>query len=317
MSESDFCHQIQQYIKQNTPFFFMVDFEKKAPLVFPIAHCEKEGISFHFHAPKKAHQNIDLEISPISKHTYKAAFEQVSKGIHLGNSFLCNLTFPNAISTAHNLDSIYHRAQAMYKLKYKDEFVVFSPESFIRIKNNTISTFPMKGTIMAAVPNAEQQLMNNKKELWEHNTIVDLMRNDLSMIAQEVEVKRFRYISKINTFRGTMLQTSSEISGQLAADWPQNFGAMLLKLLPAGSISGAPKDKTVALIQQAEIEPRGYYTGVFGTYIDGEVDSAVAIRYVEKKQNGLHYRSGGGITFLSKMEEEYDEMLKKVYIPTR
>ena len=90
---------------------------------------------------------------------------------------------------------------------------------------------------------------------------------------------------------------------------------MLAKLLPAGSISGAPKVKTVEVIQQAEQGKRGYYTGVFG-YFDGEnLDSAVAIRYIEQINGQFWFRSGGGITAKSQLKEEYQELLEKVYVP--
>ena len=86
-------------------------------------------------------------------------------------------------------------------------------------------------------------------------------------------------------------------------------------MLPAGSICGAPKEKTVAIIQEVEQEERGYYTGIFG-YFDGEnLDSAVNIRYLEKKEGQLRYRSGGGITFLSDLESEYNELIEKIYVP--
>jgi para-aminobenzoate synthetase component 1 len=86
-------------------------------------------------------------------------------------------------------------------------------------------------------------------------------------------------------------------------------------MLPAGSICGAPKAKTVSIIQDVEQDLRGYYTGIFG-YFDGEnLDSAVNIRYLEKKNDQLLYRSGGGITFLSDLESEYNELIEKIYVP--
>ena len=88
------------------------------------------------------------------------------------------------------------------------------------------------------------------------------------------------------------------------------------KLLPAGSISGAPKEKTVQIIQQAEGEKRGYYTGIFGYFDGNNLESAVAIRYIEKNEQGeMLFRSGGGITSQSSLEEEYQEILEKVYVP--
>jgi para-aminobenzoate synthetase component 1 len=85
-------------------------------------------------------------------------------------------------------------------------------------------------------------------------------------------------------------------------------------LLPAGSISGAPKKRTLEIIREAEGEPRGYYTGVFGIFDGQNLDSAVMIRFIEQSEKGLLYRSGGGITNLSQPEAEYQEMLDKVYL---
>ena len=93
------------------------------------------------------------------------------------------------------------------------------------------------------------------------------------------------------------------------------MGELLFDLLPAGSISGAPKDKTVAIINAAEQEPRGYYTGVFGVYDGEELDSGIMIRYIEKNKSGYLFRSGGGITALSKEIEEYHEFRQKIFLP--
>ena len=204
---------------------------------------------------------------------------------------------------------------AKYKLYKKDDFVVFSPECFVRIKGDVISSYPMKGTMDASVENAEGKLMNSEKEIWEHNTIVDLIRNDLSVISKEVTVTKFRYIDRIRTHKGELLQVSSEITGKLPSDWKTRVGEILASLLPAGSVSGAPKRKTLDIIRDAEKLPRGYFTGIFG-YFDGHsLDSGVMIRYIEKTKNGLLFRSGGGITAQSDEESEYREMIDKVYVP--
>ncbi|MGX2951697.1 chorismate-binding protein, partial [Ursidibacter sp. B-7004-1] len=152
-------------------------------------------------------------------------------------------------------------------------------------------------------------------EFTEHNTIVDLIRNDLALVAKYIQVTKYRYIDKVETHRGSIYQTSSEICGELEHNWQNRIGTILATLLPAGSISGAPKLKTVEIIQQAEQQERGYYTGIFG-YFDGEnLESAVAIRYIEQQGNRLIFRSGGGITALSQLDEEYNEILEKVYVP--
>jgi len=172
----------------------------------------------------------------------------------------------------------------------------------------------MKGTIAADIPNAKAIILADKKEKAEHSTIVDLIRNDLNLVATKVKVERFRYVEKIRTRQKDLLQVSSEITGSLPTNYAEQIGDILMKLLPAGSISGAPKKKTVEIIQAAEGQERGYYTGVFG-YFDGKnLDSGVMIRYIEKNANGLYYRSGGGITTFSDCEKEYQELLDKIYV---
>jgi para-aminobenzoate synthetase component 1 len=108
------------------------------------------------------------------------------------------------------------------------------------------------------------------------------------------------------------LQVSSEITGELPATYLSGLGDILFKMLPAGSVSGAPKQLTLAIIRQAEQEPRGYYTGVFG-YFDGkELDSAVMIRFIEENNGKKYFRSGGGITVFSDPQKEYNEVIDKI-----
>jgi para-aminobenzoate synthetase component 1 len=173
----------------------------------------------------------------------------------------------------------------------------------------------MKGTIDASLPDAEASLLNDRKEFFEHNTIVDLIRNDLSMISSSVGVDRFRYIENIRTNRKDLLQMSSEISGRMPEGYLEHLGEDIFTLLPAGSISGAPKEKTLQLIKAAEADGRGFYTGVFGYFNGRDLSSAVMIRFIEKADGGLLFRSGGGITALSDCESEYRELIDKVYVP--
>jgi para-aminobenzoate synthetase component 1 len=214
-----------------------------------------------------------------------------------------------------SLEKVFETAIAPYKLLFPGKFVVFSPEQFVDIQKGVIRTFPMKGTIDAAVPDAKSILMNDIKEQEEHATVVDLLRNDLSIVAKEVEVVRYRYISEIQTSGKTLLQCSSEICGKLPGDYLNRLGSIFYSLLPAGSVTGAPKKRTVELIHQIEPEARGYYTGVFGVFDGEDLDSGVMIRMIEQRSDGYYYRSGGGITYRSEMMQEYQEMIDKIYIP--
>jgi para-aminobenzoate synthetase component 1 len=106
---------------------------------------------------------------------------------------------------------------------------------------------------------------------------------------------------------------SSKIEGTLPNNYNEIIGDIIFDLLPAGSVSGAPKNKTKEIIARAEQVERGYYTGVAG-YFDGtNLDSCVLIRYLQ--ENNI-YRSGGGITAQSNVLNEYEEMINKVYVPT-
>jgi para-aminobenzoate synthetase component 1 len=173
----------------------------------------------------------------------------------------------------------------------------------------------MKGTIDAAIDNAEAKILANAKEMAEHIMVVDLLRNDLSMVAKDVRVNRFRYIEKIRAGEKELLQVSSEIEGKLESNWHEKLGEIIQTLLPAGSISGTPKRRTLEIIKEVEEYERGYFSGIFG-YFDGQnFDSAVMIRFIENTPNGLVYKSGGGITLDSNAESEYQEMQDKIYIP--
>ena len=279
-------------------------------------HASRENSWSDAHKlPFRPPADFRFDLSPVPFSRYEKAFKLVRKNILHGNSFLLNLTFPTAIDTDLSLEEIFLHSQAPYKLYFKDQFVLFSPESFIQIRDGEIYSYPMKGTIDASVPHAEQKLMENEKELWEHNTIVDLIRNDLSMVARNVEVTKYRYIDRVRTHKNELLQVSSEIRGQLGGAWKGRLGEILLQLLPAGSISGAPKKKTREIIAAAEGEKRGYFTGIFGIFDGENVDSAVMIRFIERAGNGLQFRSGGGITGHSDVQQEYNEMIDKVYVP--
>jgi len=341
--------------------FFLIDFEGN---VFIDEVDKLQNIYFSFpkhsstHPPiyPSAHPPIYLKKHPIPFKQYKIAFDKVIEEIKKGNTYLLNLTFPTKIETNLNLLEIYSVAKAPFKLLFKNKFVCFSPERFVKIENNKIYTYPMKGTIDASIPNAKDKILNNIKEMAEHTMVVDLLRNDLGIIGKNVKVNKFRFVDKIKAGEKELLQVSSEIEATLPKNWGENWLEMILQMLPAGSITGTPKKKTIEIIKKVENYNRGFYTGIFGITDEKTfLDSAVIIRYIEngkwKMENGklnsslhssihpfptwnselgtrnlklpsthpsLHsftYKSGGGITIDSTALEEYEEMIKKVYIP--
>ena len=307
--------------KERVPFIFIVDFDKKTPWICPLSEVDKKKVLFdvngvaNFENPLSVKKKLEFKLEELDKSRYQKAFDFVEGHITHGNSFLLNLTLPSKIETNFTLKEIFYHSNAKYKLWFKDQFVVFSPETFIKINGQKISAFPMKGTINASLPDAKNKLLTSKKELAEHYTIVDLIRNDLSMVAKKVIVERFQYIDHIKTHRHELFQMSSEISGELPKNYHDKLGEIIFKMLPAGSITGAPKSKTIEVIKEAEKYDRGFYTGVFGIFDGENVDSGVMIRFIEKTAAGMIYKSGGGITAKSNCEEEYQELIDKIYIP--
>ena len=253
--------------------------------------------------------------NPVAYEVYREKFAAVREGLARGDSFLLNLTVATGLETGWTLEEIFHRARSPYRLLVPGQFVCFSPEIFVRVDEGVISSYPMKGTIDASVPDAGRVILEDYKERSEHNTIVDLIRNDLNRVAERVDVRRFRYIDRLRVSRGELLPVSSAVTGRLTGDDYSRWGEGGFGLLPAGSISGAPKPSTLRIIARAEGERRGFYTGVFG-YFDGKrLDSAVMIRYIAVRDGRYYFRSGGGITINSECRAEYEEVLAKVYLP--
>lgn len=308
--------------QKRKPFLFIVDFKGENAIIKPLDNLNNNEISFCFNGVSNTKDtlnisnfNIDCNVFPISFEQYKSQFDKVYQQIERGNTYLLNLTLKTPIKLTASLQDVYYTSKAKYKLYIKDKFVCFSPEIFVQIKNNTILSFPMKGTINANLPNAEQTLLNDSKEIAEHYTIVDLIRNDLNIVAKKVKVDRFRYVDKIESAKGAIFQTSSQISGKLSANWHNHIGDIFSKLLPAGSVTGSPKESTVNIIENTETYHRKYYTGIGGIYDGSSIDSAVLIRFIEKENDNYFYKSGGGITFSSDVKKEYEELLQKIYIP--
>ena len=302
--------------------FFMLDFEAEKGLVLDQKDCLKEGILYeikgksNFNKPA-AEMNGDFhfEAKKIPFEVYDPAFQKVQHEIDAGNTYLLNLTFPTEIETDLSLKEIFFRSKAKFKLLYKDAFVVFSPETFVKIVNNKVYSYPMKGTIDASIKNAYKKLKNSTKEIAEHHTIVDLIRNDLNRVSKKVVLEKFRFIEKVKTHDTTLLQVSSRISGVLPKGFRDQLGKVLMEMLPAGSVTGAPKKKTIEIIKDAENYQRGFYTGVFGIFDGRNLYSSVMIRFIQKEKERYFFKSGGGITTFSKSKEEHQELIDKIYVP--
>ena len=306
---------------KKVPFFFMVDFLLEKVEVFQENEIEEESLLIDFQNFKNMktteaeNAEIELKILSESAEIYRKGFDFVQENLRQGNSYLTNYTMKSEIAINLTLKEIFYHSKAKYKVWYNDEFVFFSPETFVEIIDDQIYTHPMKGTIEASIENAVEILKNDVKEKAEHFTVVDLLRNDLSMVADDVQVDEFQRIDFIKTQQKDLYAMSSKISGKLKPEFQNKIGTVMKTLLPAGSILGAPKPKTLEIIAEAENYDRGFYTGVCG-WFDGEnLDSCVMIRFIEKENGKLFFKSGGGITHLSKFADEYKEMKNKIYVP--
>ena len=373
--KQEIIDKINRLASQDEPFLFVINYQGDKAFIRLLSDINPEECLFDFegrgnfsHARKetlkeeiseketwkketseKEISETTWQIEPPLYEDYERSFNIVKSNIMAGNSYLTNLTCRVPVSCNLSLEEIFHRAKGKYKLLLRRKrnltpFVCFSPETFVRIKGGRIYSYPMKGTLDASLPNAEKLLMEDRKEAAEHATIVDLIRNDLSRVAEDVRVDKYRYVDVLHTNKGDILQTSSEISGRLPEDYPHHLGEILDVQLPAGSITGAPKDKTMQIIQEAEGYDRGFYTGIMGIYDQGELNSAVMIRFIEeetspvdfetdgeknfkakegkasegkepKASRKLYFKAGGGITSKSDCRKEYEEVIQKIYLP--
>lgn len=320
MNTSEFIKTADALSKAAEPFLFLIDFEMQQPRLWLPHQVEVDELLFSINGFSNApvvesNKELSLKVESINEADYRMKFDKVMDHLHYGNSFLTNLTVKSRIEINATLKELFFQVKAPYRCWLRNQFLFFSPESFIKISSGKIYAYPMKGTIDASIADAAAVILNNEKEKAEHVTIVDLIRNDLAQVAANVRVSRFRYLDKIKTNRNSILQVSSEVMGEVLPEYQQKIGSLLATLLPAGSISGAPKKKTVAIIQEAEQDMRGYYTGVFG-YFDGHnLDSCVNIRFIEQQDDLFYYRSGGGITAQSNWQAEYNEVIQKIYVP--
>lgn len=324
--KQEIINQLNQLAKENEPFLFVINYEGTEAYIRKLSEIDPAACLYDFegvsNAGTMASQPLPSSIlwdveAPLYE-DYEKSFEVVERHIKAGDTHLVNLTSPVAVLCNLSLEEIFLHTQGKYKLMLKNGdqgFVCFSPETFVRINEGRIYSYPMKGTIDATLPNAEQIIMADEKEAAEHVSVVELISEDLSRVSSDVRVDCYRYVDRLHTNKGDILQTSSEVSGLLPADYPGRLGEIIDAQLPAGSITGAPKAKTVEVIREAEHYDRGYYTGIMGIYDRGNLNTGVMIRFLEQNAHGMCYKAGGGVTSQSVCRKEYEEVIRKVYLP--
>lgn len=191
-----------------------------------------------------------------------------------------------------------------------------SPETLVKVENNKVSTFPLAGTRLRGKTKEEdleleKELLADEKELAEHNMLVDLGRNDVGKVSRFGTVKVGRYL-EIQRFSHVM-HIGSTVEGLLRED--KDAVDAVNAILPAGTLSGAPKFRACEIINELEDNKRGIYGGAIGYLsLNGELDTCIAIRLAFKKNGKVFIRSGAGIVADSVPEREYEECLNKAKV---
>lgn len=189
------------------------------------------------------------------------------------------------------------------------EIMSTSPETLVRLQSGKLCTFPVAGSRPRGKDDSEDEilikdLLSDEKELSEHNMLVDLGRNDLGRISKfsSVEVTEYMQIHKYSK----IMHICSQVEGQIREEYDALHAVEAV--LPAGTLSGAPKVRACEIIEELEEEPRGIYGGALG-YIDfsGNLDTCIAIRMAVKKGGKVYVQAGGGIVADSMSELEYEE----------
>ncbi len=272
---------------------------------------------------KEQFQQLKLlsDIKPqFPKERYAAMIEKAKHYIHEGDIFQVVLSNPMRAKAEGNLFDTYRVLRAtnpspyMFYFSSDDiEIAGASPETLVKLTDGKLSTFPLAGTRprgkSAEEDKAlEEELLQDEKELAEHNMLVDLGRNDMGRISRIGSVKVEKYM-EIERFSHVM-HIGSTVTGMIRED--RDAVDAVDSILPAGTLSGAPKFRACEIIEELEQSKRGIYGGAIG-YLDfsGNLDTCIAIRLVYKKNGEICIRSGAGIVADSVPEKEFMECCNK------
>lgn len=270
---------------------------------------------------------LQSEIQPkFPKLKYCQMVEKAKDYIREGDIFQVVLSNPMSAKAEGSLFNTYRVLRATNPSPYmfyfssdNIEIAGASPETLVKLDNGQLSTFPLAGTRPRGKNKEtdlalEKELLADEKERAEHNMLVDLGRNDLGKISQIGTVKVEKYMS-IERFSHVM-HIGSTVTGQIRED--KDATHAIDAVLPAGTLSGAPKFRACQIIDELEQSRRGIYGGAIG-YMDfsGNLDVCIAIRLVYKKNGEICIRSGAGIVADSVPEKEFEECINKAKAVTQ
>ncbi len=261
------------------------------------------------------------EMTPLfDKDTFCDMVEKAKHHIHEGDIFQIVLSnrlsayFEGSLLNAYRMLRTMNPSPYMFYFAGTDvEVAGASPETLVKLEDGILHTFPLAGTRPRGKTEAEdkaleEELLADEKELAEHNMLVDLGRNDLGKISKfgSVQVERLHSIERFSH----VMHIGSTVRGEIREEF-DGLDA-IEAVLPAGTLSGAPKIRACQLIAELENNKRGIYGGAIG-YIDftGNMDTCIAIRIAYKKNGKVFIRSGAGIVADSVPEKEYEECINK------
>jgi anthranilate synthase component 1 len=265
--------------------------------------------------------SLESEIRPqFERKDYCNMIEKAKHYIHEGDIFQVVLSNPLRAKAKGSLFDTYRVLRAsnpspyMFYFSSDDiEIAGASPETLVKLENGKLSTFPLAGTRRRGKDKEEdkrleEELLQDEKERAEHNMLVDLGRNDMGKISQigSVEVEKYMCIERFSH----VMHIGSTVTGKIKEE--KDAVDAVDAILPAGTLSGAPKFRACQIIEELEQSKRGIYGGAIG-YLDfaGNLDTCIAIRLVYKKNGSICIRSGAGIVADSVPEKEFEECINK------
>lgn len=254
--------------------------------------------------------------SNMTKDEYCEIVEKTKRFIKDGDIFQAVISrrfeteYSDSLLNAYRILRTTNTSPYMVFIKCDDtEIISASPETLVKLQGKTLTTFPIvgsrpRGKTADEDMALEAELLADEKELAEHNMLVDLGRNDIGRIAKLTSVSVSKYLTVLKYSK--IMHICSEVTGEIK-DGLDAFDAVK-SVLPAGTLSGAPKIRACEIIEQLEKSPRGIYGGAIG-YIDftGNIDTCIAIRMAVKKDDMVTVQAGAGIVAESVPESEYDE----------
>ena len=263
---------------------------------------------------------LTLPLRPVwSEASYREAFARVQGYIHAGDVYQVNLTFPLRGQTELSADALYRNLRGRQRGAFGGvavlggtEIVSLSPELFMQVDGGTATLRPMKGTLARDTDDgaARDDLQSDPKSRAENLMIVDLLRNDLSRIAEPGSVEVPELFS-VETYP-TLHQMTSTVTGRVG---DAGLKDIVAALFPCGSVTGAPKIRAMEIIRELEPAPRGPYCGsLFFMEPSGDCAFSVLIRTLVKRGREVSYGVGSGVVSDSEVDAEWRECLLKAEV---